>query len=167
MNILDIILIVILFLFFWMGFWRGLVKTLGGFVGAIVGIFIAGVFYSDLSAFIIKYISISEKVLNVIAFILIVIITAWIVDFILKRIFAFVSIVPFVKTINRIAGGAFGLLQGVLILGFAIYIYSKFSFWEALDVQIIDSQVAPALVFLIKFAISLLPSAIKEIEGLI
>ena len=167
MNILDIILLVLLFLSLWLGFWRGLVKTLSAIIGLIAGIFLAGIFYTDVVAWITQYVSWSESVLNVIVFILILIIAGRIADFILNGLFKFVSFLPFIKTINRLAGAAFGLVQGVIILGLVLFIYSKYPFWEALDSVIIDSQVAPALTFLIKFALLLLPSALKEIEGLI
>jgi len=150
-----------------MGFWRGIIKSISGFLGLIVGIIFAGIFYVDVVAWAGEYIPLSEKVLNVVAFLVILVLAARIVDFILNKVFAFISILPFVKTINRLAGGAFGLIQGIIVLGLAVFIYSKFPFWEVLDSQMIDSQVAPALLFLVKFAITLLPDALKEIEGLI
>ncbi|MBU4332003.1 CvpA family protein [Patescibacteria group bacterium] len=170
MNILDIILLVLLFLFFLTGFWRGLIKTVGGFVGLVLGIFIAGVFYEDLAGWVTQYIPWSEKVLTVVVFILIFVITARLIDFIfclLDRIFKFFTIIPFLKTINRLAGGVFGLLQGVVFLGLCLFVYSKFAFWSLLDGQLLESQIAPALIFLVKFLLLLLPDALKEIEGLL
>lgn len=170
MSILDIILIVLLFLFFITGFWRGLIKSIGAFLGLILGIFIAGLFYTDLVSFVSKYVSWSPNVLNVIAFILIFTITARLVELVfavINKIFKLFTIIPFLKTINRLAGGAFGLLQGAFFLGIAIYIYSKYAFWPWLDAQILASQIAATLNFLVKFILMLLPDALKQIEGLI
>lgn len=167
MNILDIILLVLLFLFAWLGFWRGLVKSLSGIIGLVVGVFLAGIFYTDVVTWLDKYLPLSEKVLNVIVFLLILIIAGRLIDFLLVKIFAFISHLPFIKTINRLAGAALGLIQGVLILGLVLFIYSKYPFWSLLDSQILASEVTPALVFLIKFAFTLLPDALKEIKGLI
>lgn len=170
MNTLDLILIVLLFLFFIAGFWRGLIKTLGGFFGLLLGVFIAGLFYEDLVNWVSQYIPWSPRALNVIAFILIYTLVARLVELIfvlINKIFKLFTIIPFLKTINRLAGGAFGLLQGALFLGIALYIYSKYAFWPWLDAQILASQIAAMLNFLIKFILMLLPDALKEIEGLI
>jgi len=170
MNVLDLILIVSLFISFLTGFWRGLIKSLGAFVGLIVGVFIAGVFYTDLAIWVSEYLSWSEKILNVIAYIVILIITAKVVDIIfrlLDKTFKFFAVIPFLKTVNRLAGGAFGLLQGVILLGLGLFIYSKYAFWGLLDNQIIKSQIAPMLIFLVKFLLLLLPENLKEIEGLL
>lgn len=170
MNVLDLILIILLFLSFLTGFWRGLIKSLGAFVGLIVGIFIAGVFYVDLAIWISEYLSWSDKILNVIAYIVILIITAKVVDIIfilLDKIFKFFAVIPFLKTINRLAGGAFGLLQGAIFLGLGIFVYSKYAFWGLFDTQIIESQIAPMLIFLIKFLLLLLPEDLRDLEGLL
>ena len=170
MNVLDLILIILLFLSFLTGFWRGLIKSLGAFVGLIVGIFIAGVFYVDLAICISEYLSWSDKILNVIAYIVILIITAKVVDIIfilLDKIFKFFAVIPFLKTINRLAGGAFGLLQGAIFLGLGIFVYSKYAFWGLFDTQIIESQIAPMLIFLIKFLLLLLPEDLRDLEGLL
>ena len=170
MNILDIILIILLFLFFLTGFWRGLIKSLGIFVGLIIGVFIAGVFYTDLANWIAQYLPWSGKVLNVIAYIVIFIVTAKLVDiifYLLDKTFKFFAIIPFLKTINRLAGGVFGLLQGVVFVGLALFIYSKYAFWGVLDNQIIESQIAPMLIFLVKFLLLLLPDNLKNIKGLL
>jgi len=170
MNLLDIILILALFLFFWAGFWRGLIKTIGGLIGLILGIIIAGLYYEDLASWASQFLPWSEGLFKVIAFILIYIIAARLVEFIfylLDRVFKFIAIIPFLKTINRFAGGVLALVEGVIFLGAGLFVYSKYAFWPLFDAQIIESEVAPALIFLIKFVILLLPDALKQIEGLI
>ena len=170
MNTLDLILVVLLFLSFLNGFWRGLIKSLGAFVGLIAGVFVAGVFYVDLVIWFSKYLSWPEKVLNVIAYIAILAVTAKVVDIIfrlLDKTFKFFAIIPFLKTINRLAGGAFGLLQGAVFTGLTLFVYSKYAFWPLFDDQIIESQIAPALIFIVNFLLLLLPENLKDLEGLI
>jgi hypothetical protein len=73
------------------------------------------------------------------------------------------SVIPFLKTINRLTGAALGFIEGGLALGLILLYISETSHsgWLA------DSQVAPFLIKFTKAVLPLLPGLLNKIKGLV
>ena len=88
--------------------------------------------------------------------------------YLLDRAFNILSIIPFLKTINRLGGLVLGFLTGSLTLGLILYVASKYSFLESWFGQWLShSQVAPALIKFAGFLMPLLPEFLKKLQSLI
>jgi uncharacterized membrane protein required for colicin V production len=163
----DLILILILFGFFWFGFWYGLIYSVGTIFGIMAGAFAAGNYYLTVAG------NLSENPSNfskVIVFIFIFVIVNkiigllfWLVD----KIFHVLTFIPFLKTINRLLGGFFGLIEGALTLGIIVYIYTKYPFSAWLNYQLVRSVIAPWLLRIIVILQPFWPEVLTQLKSLI
>lgn len=163
----DLILILILFGFFWFGFWYGLIYSVGTIFGIIVGAFVAGNYYLNVAGFLSSN---PSNLLKVIVFILLFIIINKVVGLLfwtVDKVFHVLTIIPFLKTINRLAGGIFGLIEGVLTLGMVVYIYTKHPFSMWLNYQLGRSIVAPWLLKIVAILQPLWPEILTQLKSLI
>lgn len=163
----DLILILILFGFLWFGFWYGLIYSLGTIFGIIAGVYVAGNYYLNAAGMISNSPSNLLKVLIfIILFILInkiIGLLFWFID----KAFHVLAIIPFLKTINRLAGAIFGFIEGVLTLGIVIYIYTKHPFNAWLNYQLGSSIVAPWLLKIVTILQPLWPEILMQLRILI
>jgi uncharacterized membrane protein required for colicin V production len=121
--IIDVIFIVIVFGFILAGFYFGLIHTLGSLIGTILGIYLSIRLAPPLAE---KFGSLvgGETIANVVIFLLIFLIVSRLVGlvfYLLEKTFNLLSIIPFLKTINRLVGGVFGFFEGVILLGAVIF----------------------------------------------
>jgi membrane protein required for colicin V production len=137
MPLVDIIIIIILALFVWKGVRLGLIESLGGILGLFIGVFLASRYYEQFAA-ILKPILLNSEILGkVVGFLLIFIIVNrgvalifWIVD----KIFHIIAIIPFLKSINHLLGGIFGLLEGIIFMGIVVLFLTMVPFtgtWQS------------------------------------
>lgn len=168
MNILDLVLIIILFFFVATGFRFGLIHTLGALVGTVIGVLIAGRYF-EAGAELLKGILFGNTNLaKVIAFIVIFILVSRVVGlvfWIIDKVFKVLAVIPFLRSINRLAGAALGLLEGAVVLGIILIFIDKFPFSEQILPAIETSQMAQWLLGYGKILTPLLPEAVKLIEG--
>lgn len=168
MPIFDIILLIILVLCVAWGLSLGFVGALGYVVGLIVGIISAGQFYPIVTTYISPYIPIvSENIINILSFFVVLSVISKLVSFIIDRIFGLISIIPFVKTFNRLLGALLGLIGGVIVTGALIYMMSRFPIATFFEEMITNSKLAPTLLMLFKPITILFPEILKEIKSLI
>ncbi|MEK7516515.1 MAG: CvpA family protein [Patescibacteria group bacterium] len=170
MTLFDIILIVILGGFVLFGFWFGLIHTLGALVGTVVGAWAAGHYYDALALWLSGIIGGNLNVLRVIVFVVLFTIVNRLVGllfFILEKVFKVLTIIPFLKTINRLAGAVLGLAEGVLVLGLSIYIASRYPLGEWFTGMVLArSSVARYLSGLADVLAPLLPEAVRTLRSL-
>ncbi len=168
MSTLDIILTVIIFFFVATGFRFGFIVTLGSLVGTIIGVVVAG-FYFEQGSQILQDLFISNANLaNVISFIVIFTLTSritglvfWLID----KMFKIVSIIPFLSSINRLAGGFLGLIEGIVVIGVALLFIDKFPFSETVIPAVEGSQVAQYIMNYTSWLAPLLPEAVKALQS--
>lgn len=171
MTWLDIGIIIILAGFLWYGFFFGLIRLIGNLVGLIVGAYLASRFYLPIFNWASHFIPGRPELLKVIIFILCFSIITHLVGYLfilLEKFFDVVSIIPFLKTINRFLGAAFGLAEGVFVLGIIAYFLNKnlpsialFSKWLA------ASSLAPRLIQVSKIIAPYLPTLFNHIKSLL
>ncbi len=169
MTLFDILLVCIIVGFVVSGLSFGFIHTLGSLIGMIVGVFVAGHYYTFAAEKALGFFAGNLLVANIIAFIVLFIVASNVVGFvfwILNKTFHLFTFVPFLKTINRLAGALLGLAQSVIGLGLILYfsqqiIPASFGWYHA---AVETSQVAAFLLSYGKILVPLLPAALKEIR---
>lgn len=170
MGLIDIILLIILGGFVLYGLWVGLIQAFGAVVGVIFGAAVAGHYFETMALWANGKFSGDLNVEKIVAFIIIFILVnrlIGLVFYIVSRIFRFVNIIPFLNSINRLAGAVFGLVEGGIVLGLSIYIAVRlpFSGWALSQLQV--SEVARYLIKIGDFTAPLLPQAIQILQRII
>ena len=170
LTILDFILIIILFFFAFAGFFFGLIRSIGSLVGTILGIIIAANYFQSITDWIGLPFGLGENTIRIIIFLLIFVIINRFVGLIfllLNKFFNLFSIIPFLKTINRIAGLIFGFIEGGVILGVLLVFVIKFPFAGVLIPAIEASQVAKYLFEIGTWLMPLLPELFEQAKSII
>ncbi|MDO8667679.1 MAG: CvpA family protein [bacterium] len=163
MPIFDIILIIIIAGFVFYGLFFGLIRTIGSLVGLVVGLWLTFVFHLTVYEWLKNLFFGHELSGKVITFIILFTFINRLIGFIfaiLDRTFDLLSVIPFLKTINRLAGMVLGLVEGGLVLGFLLLYISQTSFGYWLT----GSQVAPFLIKFTKVILPLLPGLINKLK---
>ena len=123
MNYIDLVLLVVVGAFVLYGFFFGLVRTLGSLVGTIVAIIFTDRLV-DPAFHTFGFLFGNGTVARVIIFLLIFFVVSRLVGLVfwfVEKIWGVVSWIPFAKTIDRVLGGLFGFVEGVLIVGLVLF----------------------------------------------
>jgi uncharacterized membrane protein required for colicin V production len=171
MGIFDIILLIILAGFVFYGLFFGLVRTLGTFLGVLVGAFIASHFYLQVFSWVESMAFGLNNLGKVVVFLILFSIANRLTGFVfglIDRAFDIISIIPFLKTINRLAGAFLGFLAGGLILGLLLYVSARYAIiGNFFGDWLVNSQVAPPLIKFASVLTPLLPEVLKKLQSLI
>ena len=171
MFTIDVIMIVILSGFIFYGLFFGLIRTLGAFLGVFVAALLASRFYLPVSewveSFFFGYLNLGKVLVFIILFSLINRLTGFIF-YLLDKAFNIISIIPFLKTFNRLGGAILGFFTGSLTIGLVLFVASRYTLvehWFAAWLE--NSELAP---FFLKFASilwPLLPEILTKLKSLI
>ncbi len=170
MEIFDVILLLVLFGFTFFGLFYGLIQSLVSLLGMFLGIFMAGRLYEGLGGWLEFVFWGNDNLAKIVAFILIYIIVAKLVQFvfyIINKIFKIISIIPFLKTINRLLGALLGFIEGSLFIGVALYFLARYPISDWITNGIIGSVLAEKFLFVAQILLPLLPSALKALQSII
>jgi membrane protein required for colicin V production len=171
MSLFDVSLLLIISGFVFYGLFSGLIRMVGALVALLASTFIAShyyvAFYDSVSWFHFG----SENAGKTVAFIVLMsLVSAAVraVFYVIEKVFNIVSIIPFVKSVNRLAGALFGLLEGILTVGVILLVISKYAlighfFSNALS----SSFFAPILIKITNIIYPLLPEAFKMLQSVI
>lgn len=160
-TLTDVILIVILAIFVIGGFVLGLIQAIGALVGLVFGAWVAANSYLPVADWLTPIILGHSGTAKVIAFTVIFILVNRLVGllfWLINKAFNLISIIPFLKSINRLGGVILGLIEGVLVLGLIIFVIAKFApdiSWLADNLN--QSKVAHWLVLATQFLTNLIP----------
>ena len=168
MTPLDIGLIIILFFFVATGFRYGLIITFGTLVGLIAGVYVGGMYFERVGAFLLDIFAGNENLAKVVAFVLIFLLTARIVGLVfwaINKAFKIISVIPFLSSFNRLGGALFGFLEGAIFLGVALMFVDKYPFSDSIIPAVQASEVAQWLLGYGKLFAPLLPDAVRAIES--
>jgi len=166
MIIFDIILLIILSGFIFYGLFFGLIRTVGSLVGIIGGLWLTLIFYLTVFEWVKNLFFGHEFAGKIVTFFILYAIINRLIGFIfvlLDRTFDLISIIPFLKTINRLAGAALGFIEGGLVLGLALIFISQAGFGGWLD----NSKIAPFLISYTQVIMPLLPGLLNRVKGMI
>ena len=149
MIYIDLIIIVVILYAFIKGFYNGLINEIASFLGLFIGAIISYTFSDNLSEILNSYFEIDPKVLNILSFILLFIITSLcftIAGKSLTKLIKFISL----GTINRLLGGLFSSLKFIIVIVSISMVINYLS--ELLMIEIIpldqtnNSKVYPVLI---------------------
>jgi uncharacterized membrane protein required for colicin V production len=170
MNWFDIVLIVTLIAFVWRCFWLGFIKTFGSFVGLVVGAIVGSYAYDKLFSIIRPAFFGMDNIGRLICFFLLLVVFSRIVYMIfvaLDKAYDFISIIPFLGSINNMAGAILGALVGLLVCGAIVYAGARFFPASGyLGKILVESQFAPYFVLLFKILTPLVSTGIKAVKAL-
>jgi membrane protein required for colicin V production len=171
MSYFDIALLVITAGFVFNGLSKGLIRLFGKLAGLIAGIFIASHFYLQFYQWSQGIFGGRESLGKVISFIIVFIIMTLVIDWVfilIEKIFKLISIIPFTGLINRLLGGALGLIEGSLFIGMILFVASKYSWIGSLFGDfLVSSQVAPFFLNMVQVVAPILPTALKALQSVI
>lgn len=160
-TLVDVILIVVVAGFTVLGFFMGLISAIGTLIGMILGAWAASNYFLLLANFITPYLLGHEGVAKTISFMFIFFIANRLVSlvfWIINKAFNLVSLIPFLKSINRMGGAIFGLFEGLILTGTAVFIMAKFiTNLNWLSQALNASKVAHFLVMVTQFLSNFIP----------
>lgn len=171
MIILDVVLLLFLAGFVFYGLFFGLIRTIGSLFGLIGGIYVAVTFYETVFSYL-SSLAFGFNVLgkSVAFFLIFTLVNRLIVlgFAVIDRTFDFLAIIPFLKTINRLAGAVFGLIEGGFVLGFALYIVQSYDFLNILLVRFsVGSKVVSYLEKFVEILRPILPNLLDQLKHLV
>lgn len=168
MIIFDLILLIILFIFVSFGWWLGLIQTLGALVGITLGAYLAGIWHAMLGDWLTPVFLGHEVAAKIVAFIILFTIINRLIGllfWVANKIFNIISIIPFLKTINRLAGAILGLAEGVFVLGTILFVIGKYSDNDWFNGMVGASDLAGGLMAISTIVLPLLPEALKLLKS--
>ncbi len=125
MNILDIILVVPIIWLMYRGYQKGFIIELSSLVALILGIYLAINFSGYASDFLTRNFNISDKYLNILAFIVTFMVVVFGVYMVGKILEQFINIL-LLGFINKIAGAAFGVIKAAFLISVVLWIINSF-----------------------------------------
>ncbi|HLC63968.1 MAG TPA: CvpA family protein [Patescibacteria group bacterium] len=166
MGTVDIIILIIIALFVIKGIKLGLIEAVGGIIGLFVGAYMAGLYYDEVADMLINLLFGSQILANVLGFLLVFIIVNrviallfWIID----KVFHVIAIIPFLKTFNRLLGGLFGLIEGLIFVGIVVFFLSLIPFTGGLQEAVAKSRFAPVMETVGRIADPFIPDTIIDL----
>jgi len=171
MSFFDTTLLVIIAVFVLNGLVKGLIRSVGSLAALLAGIWCAVYFHSYVYLFLKNLFFGRELLGTVVSFLIVYAIANSLINFLftaLNNAYDVISIIPFLKAVNRLGGAVFGLMEGGLILGFIFYYGLKFP-PSALLIQrwSAKSEIFPFLVAYAEYFIPMVPGIIDWIKGLV
>lgn len=171
MTIFDAVILITMAGFVFYGLFFGLIKTIGNLAGVAVGVFIASRYYIPAFEWAQDLFFGRDNLGRVVSFLVIFTVVNRLVGLVfalIDRSFGLISIIPFLKTINRLGGAVLGFVLGGFVLGLILYITSRYAIIDHfVGNMITGSKFAP---FLVKFAgvlTPLMPEVLKKIKSII
>lgn len=147
MNVVDIAVLVVLGAFAVKGLVRGLFKELCSLLGLLAGAFLAFRFHPPLAESLTLSLRVPVGVGTVAAFLLLFLATFIFFAVLGHLLSRFVRLL-FLGGLNRVAGGVFGLVQGVLLLTLVLFALSLAPLPEGLQPVFRGSELAPPFIHL-------------------
>ncbi|OGH83671.1 MAG: hypothetical protein A2261_03345 [Candidatus Magasanikbacteria bacterium RIFOXYA2_FULL_44_8] len=170
MSIFDIVLLLIIACFGIAGLWFGIVRTIVSLVGSVAAVYLATRYYAVVADWLISTTgwnpNFSRVVIFIVAFIIInrlVVLLFWLIN---KVLHVFTSL-PIIRGLDRLAGMAFGLLEGGLVLSVFFYFIVRYPIGQMFMDWIATSRVMPYLGKLSAIVMPLLPDALRIIRSTI
>ena len=140
MNWLDAVILVILIGFTFAAFRAGLIREVVTLAAVVVGVLVAGHYYDDLADDVLLFIK-NDKAAKFTAFLVLfgsVALLGQLAAFLMKQAVAMLLL----GWVDRLAGGAFGLLKGLVLVELFLMVFATFPYL-GLDDAIDGSGIAP------------------------
>ncbi len=162
---LDWVLIIALLSYAWGGSLTGLIQSIGGLVGLLLAVVLTPRLAGPVGDFLSVLFGGNHVLGEIFAFILLFLLITRLVALIFvfgNRAFNLVAILPGMKSLNRLGGALFGLLEGSLFLGILLQYITRLPLSSGLTSVIQDSVLAPTLMGIAVWLVALFPKALRE-----
>lgn len=159
MNWIDLLLLIVIGASVLTGFAAGFARVGVGFIAMMVGLFCGFWFYGIVGAYFLDYVS-SRAIANLTGFFVIfagVMIVGAIVGRILAKFFKWVGL----SWLDRLLGGAFGLVRGLVIAAGMVTVLLAFS-PSPPPGSVVDSKLMPYVINVSGVFAALTPREIKD-----
>lgn len=167
MGLFDVVLLIIIGGFGLFGLWFGFFHTLGSLLGTIAGVFLASRYYEPVAGWLVEITGWGENTSSVIIFTLSFVLINRLVGllfYFVDRMLGVITRLPFVSSVNRVAGLAFGIFEGLVTIGFVVYFASQFPISDRVTNAIHDSAVTPRTLPVIEYLLPLLPEGLQAVK---
>lgn len=168
MSAFDIVLLVIIGGFGVAGFLFGFIHTFGSLLGTIFGVYLASRYYAPVADWLIGILGWGGNgirfVMFVIAFLIINRLVGLLFWFVSKTL-KLAATLMMLNIVNRILGVLFGVFEGVVTIGIAIYFIDKYPLSQKLMEMIAASDVAPYALKVANILLPLLPKAMQMLKS--
>ncbi len=157
LNVLDIVFLSIVGISVLLGIIKGFIRELFSLFFLIIGGVLAFLFYNDVGSLLMKLLK-NRAAANFAGFIVIfagVLIVGAIITYAIKKIFSFGPL----KAVDRILGGGFGLVRGILITAIFVLMFLAFPIHDDL---LSKSKLAPYLVDTIRVVMKWFPESVSQ-----
>lgn len=164
MGFIDIVLIVIVGAFVLFGLFFGLVHTLGSLLGTIVGIIFASRLVDpafETFGFLFGGGTVSRIIIFILIFFIITRLVG-IVFWFVGKIFNVLTWIPFAQSLDRLLGGLFGFVEGVIVVGVALFYAMQVLPDDTLRTMLETSVVADFLVATMSVLQVFFPEAARQ-----
>ena len=170
MTFFDLILILGVFAFVLAGLWYGFIHALGGLVGLVLSVLVAGRYYDSWGQAVAGVFFGNENLARVVMFVLLMILVnrlIGLVFWIVEKIFKIVAVIPFLKTFNALLGGLLGFIEGIVVVGGALFIAARYPISASFGSVLAASHVGIWLLHAFGLFAPLLPQAVRQIQSVI
>ena len=167
-NWLDAVLLILLISSTWRGYSTGLIKAVGSFAGVIVGASIASYFYLRFYGLVDRFFGGLDNIGYVVSFFIIASKIIYLIFAALDKTYNFIAIIPFLKSINHLAGAFLGLIIGSLITSLLLYVVAKYlPIGNAFDSALAASKISPWLLIIANAFLPVLSGSLKSLKAMI
>lgn len=170
MSLFDLVLLCVIGGFALFGLWFGFVATLGSLVGTVFGVYLASRWYVVPATWLINATGWNLNFCSVLTFIILYLIINRLIGFIfyiIDKSFSIITHLPFINSLNRLLGGVFGLLEGVVALGITFYFVSRFPLGPTFMTAVNASHVVPFCTGIAGLLWPLVPVAIQALQNVL
>lgn len=170
MTFFDLILVLSVFAFVLAGLWFGFIHALGGLVGMVLSVLVAGRYYDSWGQATAGIFFGNENLARVVMFIVLMILVnrlIGLVFWIIEKIFKIAAVIPFLKTFNALLGGVLGFLEGIIVVGGALYIAARYPISASFGAVLAASHVGVWLLHAFGLFAPLLPQAVRQLQAVI
>jgi len=166
MTTIDIILIIFVSAFGVLGLIKGFVKSIGFLVGGVLSILLSARFYVVVSSIVDPFIK-NSNLSNVVGFLVCLVVFS--VGFrIIVELISKIFELPIINFANRMLGLAFGVVEGMLVVGTTLIFLSKYPPTQSFAQNVLDnSTISSVLIGVSGVLTPLMPNTLNEIPSTI
>ncbi len=168
MGTVDFIILVMLGGFVLAGLWFGAIHMVGSVLGIVFGAIAAGRYYEPVGQWLANFMGGNVNAGRIVAIFLIYVLANrlfGLLVYIIDKIFKFISVIPFMKTFNRLLGALFGLIEGTFVIGLAVWLMARLQFSEQVTVALRSSLLAKQVIVVGSLLAPLLPKALQALKA--
>ncbi len=169
-TITDMVLLLAIAGFAFTGFWFGLIHMAGSFIGIVIAAVISGKYFEFIAEKLSFLFGGNENLGRVITFILIFVLVTRLVGvvfWLINKLFNLLSIIPFLKTFNRLGGAILGLVEGIVLTSLALFLLVRYPLGQTITNGLANSRVVEYLLDIANKVAPLLPDVVEQAKAVV